>query len=133
MILLALAEFVPGEDAIRSGNWIAISLALLHNDAPVGWVLAQATGADSVRYSNLFVAPDHRGRARGLSLLAHAFRRQHDACIPIARAAIDGRNTAMLRLIKRHLSIHLHAIGSSRISQAPTLQLHEQAQTTPLN
>ena len=81
----------------------------------LGWVLAHRTGADSVRYSSLFVAEEHRGQARGLALLAEGFRRQHNADIPIARAAIDLRN-----------------IGSSRVSQAPALLSNQQALTTPV-
>jgi GNAT superfamily N-acetyltransferase len=96
-----------------------ISLALLHHDNPVGWLLAQRTGATSVRYSSLYVAPSHRGRARALALLAEGFRRQHSAAILTARAAIDHRNTAMVRLLKRHLGAHLSSIGRSRFSQAP--------------
>lgn len=104
------------------GLELAISLALLHHDSPVGWVLVHRTSADSVRYFSLFVAPGHRSRARSLALLAEGFRRQHAAAIPIARAAIDRRNTAMLRLLKRHLGEHLHSIGRSRLSQSPPLQ-----------
>ena len=38
-----------------------------------------------------------------------------------ARAAIDRRNAAMLRLLKRHLGDHLYKIGTSHFSQAPPL------------
>ncbi len=100
----------------------SISLALLHHHAPVGWLLAERTGVASVRYSGLFVAPAHRGRARALALLSEGFRRQHAAAIPTARAAIDRRNTAMVRLLKRHLGTHLSSIGRSRLCQAPPLQ-----------
>jgi len=125
----AHAELQPPFD--RSGLEPAISLALLHHHAPVGWVLAHRTEADSVRYSSLFVAAGHRSRARALALLAEGFRRQHNADIPIARAAIDHRNQEMLRLLKRHLGVYLHAIGSSRISQAPALLSNQQPLTTP--
>jgi GNAT superfamily N-acetyltransferase len=97
----------------------SICLALLHHEALVGWLIAHRTGAKSVRYSSLFVTPAHRGRARALALLSEGFRRQHAAAIPTARAAIDRRNTAMLRLLKRHLGAHLSGIGRSRFSQAP--------------
>ena len=100
----------------------AICLALLHHGTPVGWLIAHRTGVNSVRYSSLFVAPAHRCRARALALLSEGFRRQHAAAIPTARAAIDRRNTAMLRLLKRHLGAHLSSIGRSRFSQAPPPQ-----------
>ena len=100
----------------------SICLALLHHNTPVGWLLAHRTSATSVRYSSLFVDPAHRSRARALALLAEGFRRQHAVAIPTARAAIDRRNTAMLRLLKRHLGAHLLAIGRSRLSMAPPLQ-----------
>ena len=116
----APTELLPPTDS--RGLEPSISLALLHNDAPVGWVLAHRTETDSVRYSSLFVALGHRNRARAMTLLAEGFRRQHNAEIPIARAAIDHRNMAMLRLLKRHLGEHLHKISTSRLSQAPLLQ-----------
>ena len=100
----------------------SICLALLHHNTPVGWLLAHRTSATSVRYSSLFVDPAHRSRARALALLAEGFRRQHAVAIPTARAAIDRRNTPMLRLLKRHLGAHLLAIGRSRLSMAPPLQ-----------
>lgn len=116
----APAELQPQVD--EHGLEPEISLALLHDNSLVGWLLAHRTGADSARYSSLFVAPSHRSRARSLALLAEGFRRQHSAGIPIARAAIDRRNTAMLRLLKRHLGAHLHSIGRSLLSQSPPLQ-----------
>jgi uncharacterized protein (TIGR03032 family) len=97
------------------------SLALLHHNTPVGWLLAHRTGAASVRYSSLFVAPAHRGRARALALLSEGFRRQHATAIPTARAAIDRHNTAMLRLLKRHLGTYLSSIGRSLVTEGPTL------------
>jgi GNAT superfamily N-acetyltransferase len=100
----------------------SICLALLHHEELVGWLIAHRTGAKSVRYSSLFVTPAHRGRARALALLNEGFRRQHAAAIATARAAIDRRNTAMLRLLKRHLGKHLSGIGRSRFSQAPPPQ-----------
>jgi GNAT superfamily N-acetyltransferase len=100
----------------------SISLALLHHNGPVGWLLAHRTGPGSVRYSSLFVAPGHRSRARGLALLSEGFRRQHAAAIATARSAIDGRHPAMLRLLQRHLGTHLIAIGRTRSSMAPLLQ-----------
>lgn len=109
-----------------------VSLALLHHDTPVGWVLAQRNGANSVRYSSLFVATSHRGRARGLALLAEAFRSQHNARIPIARTAIDHRNKAMLQLLKRHLGVHLYAVGRSLVSYAPSSITNQQAPASPV-
>jgi len=100
----------------------AICLALLHQNALVGWLIAHRTGASIVRYSSLFVAPAHRGRARALALLNTGFRLQHAAGIPFARAAIDSSNAVMLRLLDRHLGIHLSSIGRSRFCEAPLLQ-----------
>ncbi len=83
------------------------------------------SGQRQTTHSGAFVGqrPANRSEAdRVLALLAKGFRRQHNADIPIARAAIDHRNTAMLRLLKRHLGEHLHKISTSRVSQAPALQ-----------
>lgn len=115
----APSELQPPADP--QGLEPSLCLALLHHNSLVGWLLVHRTNASSVRYSSLFVAPGHRGRARGLALLAEAFRRQHAAAILTARAAIDRRNSAMLRLLKRHLEPHLSSIGRSRWTQAPPL------------
>jgi GNAT superfamily N-acetyltransferase len=109
----------------------SICLALVHHEELVGWLIAHRTGAKSVRYSSLFVTPAHRGRARALALLNEGFRRQHAAAIATARAAIDRRNTAMLRLLKRHLGAHLSGIGRSRFSQAPTPQASQPQASEP--
>jgi GNAT superfamily N-acetyltransferase len=100
----------------------AISLALLHHNSPVGFLLAVRTGTGSVCYSSFFVAPGHRNRARALALLAEGFRRQHAAGVRTARAAIGYQNGSMLRLLKRHLGAYGNSIGRSRLSQSPPLQ-----------
>jgi uncharacterized protein (TIGR03032 family) len=92
----------------------AVSLALLHDQALVGWLIAHRTGPARLRYSSLFVAPAHRGRARGLALLATGFRRQQAAGIPAARAAIATDNPEMLRVLRRHLAPFLSGCGESR-------------------
>ncbi len=118
--LAAPAELRPPTDP--KGLEPMICLALLHQETPVGWLLAYRTSSNSIRYSSLFVAKAHRSRARGLALLSEGFRRQHAAAIPVARAAVDHRHSSILRLLKRHLSPHLSAIGHSCSSQAPVLQ-----------
>jgi len=125
----APSELQPPADS--QGLEPSLCLALLHHNTPVGWLLAERTGVASVRYSSLFVAPAHRGRARALALLSEGFRRQHAAAIPTARAAIDRSNTAILRLLKRHLGAHLSSIGRSRLTQGPSLQQPPQ-QAPPL-
>jgi GNAT superfamily N-acetyltransferase len=92
----------------------AVSLALLHQQDLVGWVIAERFTPSSLRYSSLFIAEAHRGGARGPALLAAAFARQQHAAIPLARAAIAADNLAMLRLLRRHLKDHLISIGRSR-------------------
>lgn len=100
----------------------AVSLALLHSNDLVGWVLAERLSANSLRYSSFFVAEHHRGRARGPALLANAFDRQQQAKIPFARAAIAADNQPILRLLQRHLKQHLTRIGRSRSSKATLLK-----------
>ena len=92
---------------------LSMSLALVHENRLVGWVIAERINPKAVRYSSFFVRPSHRRRGQGLHLLAAAFRRQHDASIPIARAALAPSNKAMLRLTKRHLHPHLSALNRS--------------------
>lgn len=113
----AAAHPGPGPDPEPLQADPQLSLALLHNGEPVGWVLVQRTGADSVRYASLFVAPAHRGRGRALALLHEGFRRQHAAAIPLARAAIAPGQGALERLLRRHLGVHLQAIGQLRVSR----------------
>jgi uncharacterized protein (TIGR03032 family) len=119
--LNAPADLLPPSDP--KGLEAMASLALLHHDKPVGWLLVDRTGSNSLRYSSLYVAPGHRGHARALSLLNEGFRRQQAAGLPIARAAIDRRNAAMLRLLKRHLGAHLSSISRSCLTQSPPLKV----------
>lgn len=93
-----------------------LSLALLHQGEPVGWVTLQRVGPEAVRYTSLWVEEAHRGRARGLALLHGAFRRQRNAGLPVARAAIAIHQAPLLRLLRRHLAAHLRAIGEARVS-----------------
>lgn len=94
-----------------------ISLALLHNEQLVGWVLVDCTTPTQVRYSSLFVAPEHRGRARGLALLASAFRRQGKLGPPVARAGVAPESGPMIRLAQRHLRSYLQSISRVRQSE----------------
>lgn len=80
-----------------------VSLALLHADALVGWLIADRTGNTTVRYSSLYVQPGHRARGQALTLLVEGFRRQQTAGIALARAAVAPESTAMIRLVRRHL------------------------------
>ena len=94
-----------------------LSLALFHNEQLVGWVLTDRTSTTQVRYSSLFVAPAHRGRARGLALLASAFRQQGKLGPPIARAGVAPESVAMIRLAQRHLRPYLENISRARQSE----------------
>ena len=93
------------------------SLALLHHSDLVGWVLVDRTGERSTRISSLYVAAGHRARGQALTLLTGAFRKQHAAGIPIARAAVGPHSEAMLRLANRHLREHLISITAARSSR----------------
>jgi len=108
----------PGPDPEELQPDHQLSLALLHHREPVGWLLVRRTGPDSVRYVSFFVAPAHRGRGRALALLHGGFRRQHAAAIPLARAAIPPGHGAIERLLRRHLGVHLQAIGQLRVSRS---------------
>ena len=76
-----------------------------HRSATVGQRPANSTEADRV-----------------LALLAKGFRRQHYVAIPTSRAATDHSNTAMLRMLQRHIGTRIRRIGIYRLSQAPPLQ-----------
>ena len=91
----------------------SVSLALLHHNQLVGWLIVDRTDQTSVRYSALFVAPSHRRRGQALHLLVAAVRRQHSQSIPIVRAAVAPSSEAILRLTKRHLHQHLNSVSRS--------------------
>ena len=55
--------------------------------------------------------------SRALALLHEGFRRQHAAAIPLARAAVAPGQDGMERLLRRHLGVHLQAIGQLRGSR----------------
>ena len=97
-----------------------VSLALLHGDALVGWLIVDRTGNTSVRYSSLYVQPGHRIRGQALTLLAEGFRRQQSTGIAVARAAVPPESREMIRLVRRHLgrSLVISTAGGS------CLQLH---------
>ena len=115
------AQFPAGDDltaAMQSSQLEAqASLALLHHGNVVGWVLVDRTSANATRISSLFVAKGHRPRGQALTLLVHAFRQQHAAGIPIARAAVAPHSQAMLRLVDRHLGEHLKSVTAARSCQ----------------
>ena len=94
-----------------------LSLALLHDNQLVGWMLADRTTPTQVRYSSLFVAAAHRSHARGLALLASAFRRQGELGPPIARAGVAPESDAMIRLAQRHLRPYLQSMSRARRSE----------------
>jgi len=94
-----------------------LSLALLHSERLVGWVLVDRTTSTQVRYSSLFVDPAHRGRARGLALLASAFRLQGSFGPTVARAAVSPESESMIRLVDRHLKPYLISTSKARRSQ----------------
>lgn len=52
------------------------SIALLFDGEPVGWVLAQQRGEDTLIYGSSFVRPDLRGRGHLISAYAEACKRQ---------------------------------------------------------
>lgn len=114
-------QFHAGDDltaAMQSSQLDAqASLVLLHDNTPVGWVLVDRTSANATRISSLFVAKGHRARGQALTLLTSAFRQQHAAGIPIARAAVAPHSQAMLRLVNRHLGQHLKTITAARSSR----------------
>ena len=110
----APAALLPPAD--RSRIELVVSIALLHHNDLVGWVIAEQLSANNLRYSNLFIAETHRSGARGPALLAAAFAKQQQAAIPQARAAIAADNQVMLRLLKRQLQHQLVSIGQSRSS-----------------
>ena len=94
-----------------------VSLALLHHNTLVGWVLVDRANANATRFSSVFVDKGHRSRGQALNLLVHAFRKQQAAGIPIARAAVPPHRQAMLRLVHRHLGQHLKTITVVHSSQ----------------
>lgn len=102
----ATALGAPGELLAATGSSLidpGVSLALLHGDALVGWLIADRTSATTVRYSSLYVQPGHRVRGQALTLLVEGFRRQQAAGIAVARAAVAPQSAGMIRLVRRHL------------------------------
>ncbi|MBG9386531.1 TIGR03032 family protein [Caenimonas aquaedulcis] len=109
------------------------SLGLRHEGALAGWLIAHRVDAGTVRYSSLYVAPSHRGRGRGLALLAEAFIRQERAGIPLAKAAVQVGNDEFMRVLHKHLNPYLDSAGESRsarialVRQEPTPEMRTAA------
>ena len=102
----------PPQDA--QGLEPAVSLGLRHQGALVAWLIAHRVAPDTVRYSSVFVAPNHRLRGQGLALLAEGFNRQHSAGIAHAKAALPMGSTEILRVFTRHLQTYLTAVGAAK-------------------
>ena len=92
----------------------AVSLGLRWHGALVGWLIAHRVDARTVRYASVYVAPAHRGRARGLALLAEGFARQRDAGIPQAKAAIQPGNAVAWPAFERRVSDYFPVVGQAR-------------------
>ena len=95
----------------------AVSLGLRCHGALVGWLIAHRLDARTVRYSSVYVAPAHRSLARGLSLLAEGFVRQHKARIPVAKAAVQVGNAAAWRTFERRVRDYFPVVGQARSTQ----------------
>lgn len=110
----ATADLLP--PATAQGLEAAVSLGLRHHGDLVGWLIAHRIDAGTVRYSSYFVAPAHRGRARGLALLAEGFCRQQAAGIPRAKAAVRRSNADAWRTFERRVLPYFPAVGEARFT-----------------
>lgn len=94
------------------------SLALRRGETIVGWLLLHAAGADTLRYTSLFVHPSERRHAPHIALLAHAIQQQcNDVSVTGRGRAIfmlGLGNAAMRRLVARRLGPYLASRHLSR-------------------
>ena len=86
------------------------SLALRRDGRLIGWMLTHRIGPKTVRYSRLFVHPDHRIHARGISLIVEAVRRQDRAGLPFGTFGVRSDNLAMRRFVERRMAPWLESL-----------------------
>lgn len=87
----------------------ACSVGVRQQGHVVGWMLTHRVNHETVRYSRLFVSPEHRRRFSGLALVAVALLRQSAAGIPKCLCAVSSGNAAMMRVVRRRLEPYLEA------------------------
>lgn len=91
------------------------SLALRHRGLIIGWMLTHRTGPQVIRYSRLFLHPDHRIHARGVSMIVEAIRRQDAAGIPFGTFGVRSDNLAMRRFVERRMAPYVESIKESTL------------------
>jgi GNAT superfamily N-acetyltransferase len=80
----------------------ATSLALLHGDQTIGCLLMHRIGADTLRYSMLYIKSEHRKPGRSMALICEAIIRQFKNCSdrPFGVMGIHAANIQMLKFMR---------------------------------
>lgn len=86
------------------------SLGLRREGRVIGWMLTHRMGPMTVRYSRLFVHPDHRIHARGIHLIVEAVRRQDQAGLPFGTFGVRSDNLSMRRFVERRMTPWVESI-----------------------
>lgn len=82
----------------------APSLGLRHGGQVVGWLVTHQLAADTIQYTALFVAPEHRAGGQGLVLLGAAIARQAaDGRVPYGAFLVHAANRGMMAFVRRRL------------------------------
>jgi len=93
------------------------SLGLCYEGEIAGWLHVRRVAPDRIVYDNFWVRRDllrARHMGVGLTLLAEALRRQHDAGIPWSCWCVRPDNRHMLRLIKAYVEHYVVAVRELR-------------------
>lgn len=62
------------------------SMALLHHDKVVGWMICQHPGETRVIFSNMFISPEVRGQKLGFKLVNEAVYQFFEAVVPTGKS-----------------------------------------------
>ena len=104
-----VARFNPflEEDKLEPLN----SLGLRYQDRVVGWVITHRIAPDTIRYTQMFVAPDTQPLSRSALLLAKAIQLQVEAKQATKGTfRVDLDNKPMVKFLHRRLAPYLEDI-----------------------
>lgn len=122
-------ELTPEEaQALRSASWYPEdlgpfpdepveplnSLGLRVKGAVVGWMLNHRLDHETIRYTRLFVHPDHRIKARGMILVARSVAINVASSVPFGYFGVKADNLPMRRLLERRIGPYLDSLIESR-------------------
>jgi GNAT superfamily N-acetyltransferase len=90
------------------------SMALLHGDDVVGWVLTEVVGPELLRYTNSYIRPEYWRRCHLMRLWKESFTRMRETEFTTVTLTSHARHPNMVEFIKRHIVPVVSFAGETR-------------------